>query len=438
MKNSEIERVAPVKLLQKSWLIWFLLGLVLTVAILPVHSGALRQSESLLPVQLVQQGKKHYDTEQFQKAVEDLKEAAKAFENQGDKLNQAITLSNLSLAYQQLGEFLEAERAIAKTWQLLEFKPSEGISAISPQQLKILAPALNIHGRLEYIRGKPEVALGSWQLAVNIYQKLGNEEQAISSQINQVQALQTLGLYYQGKAIIEQVQQALEQLPPSLQIQGWQSLGEVLGAVGDLEGSRQFLNRSLRIAQNLNSPQDISSTFLSLGNTFWSLGNLERDRQSAEIKSDFRPWHCGSERLSDQALKFYKDAIQAYQQSFETLPSSSTGIKAQVNRLNLLVETEQFTEAVQEQREIALYNLPPSRTKVYAQINLAHNGACLRQKLNFSNNVPSWEEIDNLLKEAVQDAKKLEDKNSLSYEPSQKVRGLATNPEFVPTPITFL
>ncbi|MDJ0649553.1 MAG: tetratricopeptide repeat protein [Xenococcaceae cyanobacterium MO_188.B19] len=202
MKNSEIERVAPVKLFQKSWLIWFLLGLVLTVGILPVHSGALRQSESLLPVQLVQQGKKHYDTEQFQKAVEDLQEAVKAFENRGDKLNQAITLSNLSLAYQQLGEFLEAETAIAKTWQLLGFKHSEGISAIPPQQLKILAPALNIHGRLEYIRGKP---------------------------------------------------------------------------------------------------------------------------------------------------------------------------------------IEQFTEALQEQREVALHNLPPSRTKVYAQINLAHNRACLRQKLNLFN-----------------------------------------------------
>ena len=411
----EIERVASVKLFQKSWLIWFLLGLVLTLGIPPVGAGAGSPMAQMLPAQLVQQGKKHYDTEQFQKAVEDLQEAAKAFEAQEDKLNQAITLSNLSLAYQQLGEWVEAQKAIAKTFQLLRFKPSEGISEILPQQWKILAPALNIHGRLEYMGGNPEVALDSWQRAVDIYQRLGNEEGAISSLINQVQALQALGLYQQGRTTIEQVQQALEKLPPSLQTQVWRSLGEVLHAVGDLEDSRQFLNRSLTIAQKLNSTQDISSTLLSLGNTFWALGNLERDRQSTDTEYDVMPWRCPSESLPDQALKFYENAIQAYGRALETFPDSPTGLKAQLNRLSLLVKTEQWTKVLQGQQELALSSLPPSRTAVYAKINLARNWACLGQKLNLSRDIPSWQEIDNLLNRAVQDAKTLEDKHALSY-----------------------
>ena len=399
----------------KRSLIWFLLGLFFILGIPQVGLDAISPIVSILPAEIVQRGQEHYDAEQFQKAIEDLQTAANSFKTRGDKLNQAITLSNISLAYQQLGEWVEAEKALADSLYLLGFLPQEEISEMLTPQLKILAPTLNIHGRLEYMRGNPEVALDSWQLAVDIYQRLGNEEGAISSQINQIQALQALGLNRQGKATIEQVQQALEELSPLLQTKGWRSLGEVLSAVGSLDNSLQFLNKSLTIAQKLNSPQDISSTLLSLGNTFWALGNRERDRQSTDTEYDFMPWRCRRESLPDEALKFYQDAIQAYERSLEVFPSSPSGIKAQLNRLSLLVKTEQWTEVLKKQQEFALSSLPPSRTAVYAQINLARNWACLRQKINASKNILSWQEIDNQLNKAGQAAKTLEDKHALSY-----------------------
>ena len=400
-------------------LILFLLGLFLTAGIPPVLSQASNPIVQKPPAQLVQRGKEHYDAGQFKKAVEELQQAANTFEARGDKLNQAITLSNLSLAHQQLGEWIEAEKAITKSLQLLGINlqaiQAERIPDVSLQQLRILAPALDIYGRLWYKRGKPEVALDSWRQAAKIFKGLGNQEGMIGSQINQVQALQALGLYQQARATIEQVQQALEQLPAPRETQGWRSLGDVLRAVGDLENSRQFLNKSLTIAQQLNSPQDTSAALLSLGNTFWAWGNLERDRRETASVSDFMPWRCRSGSPPDEALKFYEKADEVYQRSLEAFPSSPVGIKAQLNRLSLLVETEQLTAALQARRSLDLSSLPKSRTAVYAQINLARNLACLGQKLNPKRDIPPWQEIDSLLEQAVRDAEKLEDKRALSH-----------------------
>ena len=407
--------LSAVEFLRKRLLIWFLLGLFLTTGMPPGQSETSSPIVQRLPAQLVQQGRAHYEAEQFQKAVEDLQRAANGFEAQGYKLNQAITLSNLSLAYQQLGKWVEAEKAITNSLQLLGFQPQEQISELASPKWRILAPALNIRGRLEYSRGNLEIALESWQQAAEIYERLGNKEGVIGSQINQVQALQALGLYQQARTTVEQVQQALEALPMPIQTKGWRSLGDVLRAIGDLENSQQFLQKSLNIVGQLNSSQDTSATLLSLGNTFWALGNLERDRQETKRESNVLPWLCVSRILPDEAFKFYQEAEQAYQNSSEAFPSSPMGIKAQLNRLSLLVETEQLTEALQVWQSLDLSNLSPSRTAVYAQINLARNLACLKQKLQVSTKVPSWQEIDRLLAQAAGDAEQLEDKRALSY-----------------------
>ncbi|MEW5860417.1 MAG: hypothetical protein AB1861_24030, partial [Cyanobacteriota bacterium] len=62
---------------------------------------------------LLQQGLELYDAEQFSEAIGVFRQAASAFVNQGNSLNQALVLRYLSLAYQHLGELQEAENAIA-------------------------------------------------------------------------------------------------------------------------------------------------------------------------------------------------------------------------------------------------------------------------------------------------------------------------------------
>jgi hypothetical protein len=58
---------------------------------------------------LLQQGIKLYDAEQFSDATGVFGQAASAFATQGDSLNQALVLRYLSLAYQHLGQWSEAE-----------------------------------------------------------------------------------------------------------------------------------------------------------------------------------------------------------------------------------------------------------------------------------------------------------------------------------------
>ena len=379
-------------------LIGFLLGILLTTGIAPVRS----QSHSVQPAQLVQQGKAHYDAGQFQQAAADLQQAADQFQAQGDPLNQAATLSNLSLAYQQLGEWDAATGAIANSLQLLDINPST-------PQLKILAPALNIYGRLQYLRSQPEDALESWQQATQLYGQLGDETGTLSSQINQLQALQSLGLYQQARATVEQIEQRLNQLPTTLQAQGWRSLGDVLRAVGALNDSQQFLEKSLALAQT-NAPQETSATLLSLGNTYLAFGNLERDRQDSTSAAQFMPWRCTSRVLPDEALQFYQKAEQVYEQVDR---AASVGIQAQLNRFSLLVKTGQLKTAQAVRNEINLASLSNNRTAVYARINYARNLACLRQQLDGSPN--EWQEIDRLLDQAIAQARRLEDKSALSY-----------------------
>ena len=71
-------------------------------------------------MQLVEQGRKLYQARQFEEAATVWQQTADAFAGRGDSLNQAMALSNLSLTYQQLGKWDEAQVAIAKSFSLLQ------------------------------------------------------------------------------------------------------------------------------------------------------------------------------------------------------------------------------------------------------------------------------------------------------------------------------
>ena len=229
------------------------------------------------------------------------------------------------------------------------------------------------------------------------------------------------------------------------------------------------LNKINTLAQSLNSHSDISAAYLSLGNTFRAKGNLIRERKS-DIKYEYFPWRWELNPLPDEAQKEYEEAEKNYKEAVKKSSSSATKIQAQLNLLSLILETSQHRcarklaeridiqgQCTQELAEniqrladnIELSNLPPSRTKVYAQINLARNLAYLRQILaddnvqisnlppsrtksysqidlagnlvylrrptNISTNLPSWGEIDELLAQAALVAENIQDNRAQSY-----------------------
>ena len=82
---------------------------------------------------LFEQGKTLYQTGQFAAALDAWQKAATAYKTQGEPLNQAMTLSNLALAYQELGQWDEANQVINQSLTLLK--------TISPNTPAIAASA---------------------------------------------------------------------------------------------------------------------------------------------------------------------------------------------------------------------------------------------------------------------------------------------------------
>jgi CHAT domain-containing protein len=279
-----------------------------------------------------------YEAGRFAEAVVWGQQAVQDYEARGDRLNQALSLNYLSLAYQDLGQWQDAETAIRKSLELLTQNPQP----TQPNQ-RALAQALNTQGTLQLARGETEAALNTWQQAENAYAKAGDEIGVLGSQINQAQALQILGLYRRAKTILEQVQQKLEtQAPSPLKAMGLQSLGAALQVVGDLQKAQTILEQSLKMQERLNLSPDMSSTLFSLGNTA-------------------------------RALQEYERAYELYQQASQKSPTVLGKLEAQLNQLSLLIQTEQpaQVQAMLPQIKGELDNLPPSRSAVYARVNLA-------------------------------------------------------------------
>jgi tetratricopeptide (TPR) repeat protein len=286
-----------------------------------------------------QQGKVLYDTGNFSAAVEVLQQAAAEYRQQGDNLKLATTLSNLSLAYQQLGAWTEAQQAITDSLNLLKGQTHS-------QNLPVFAQSLDIQGRLQLAMGQTEAALATWQQTAAIYKQTNNYNGVVRSQINQAQAWRTQGFYRRAVDILEAATKQLASQPDSREkALGWRSLGDALLVTGDLETSENALQESFKIAQRLKSDADIGASLLSLAN------------------------NARMQQKQDQAIIAY------YEQAFQISPLPLTKIQAQINHLSLLIEEQRLTEAqglipsIQSQ----LTQLPPSRASIYAQIHLAQS-----------------------------------------------------------------
>lgn len=326
----------------------------------------------------VLQGEALYSAQRFGDAVKILQQQNATYAANGDKLQQAMTLSNLSLAYQELGRWTEAQEAIAQSLKLLQNLNN------SKQRAEILAQTLDVQGRWQLARGQAEAAIATWQQAADIYTQIGYKDKFTRNRINSAQAKQVLGLYPQARKILTEVQQSLTSLPDSLlKATGLRSLGDVLRVVGNLDESRQVLKHSLQVASSLRANQEITEALLSLANT----ARVQGDTQAT---------------------------IDFYQQAAVSVPPS-TRIQLLLNQFSFLLETKQWSAAValSPQIQLEISKLPPSRMAVYARINFAQNLASLKQKT--TTDTSSWLDIAQLLAKAVEQAQSLEDLRAESY-----------------------
>lgn len=322
--------------------------------------------------ELEQQGKTLYEAGQFTEAIKVLRSAAASFKVTGDSLRQAMALSNLSLAAQQLGLWAEAEEAIAQSLNSLQNLDN------SQERSAILAKTLDVQGQLQFAQGQAEAALTTWRRAADIYQQISDQAALTRNRINSAQALQALGLYRQANKILTSVEQTLKNQPDSpLKALGLRNLGNVLQVVGNLSESRLVLEQSLALASSSSSKQDVSETLFSLGNT------------------------ARAQQRTKAALDYYQQA------QYAASANPTTRIQAQLNQLSLLLEVKQYQPALALSSQIKseISNLPPSRMAVYAEINFAQS----LMKLHVLHTSAQ------VLATAVQQAQRLQDKRAESY-----------------------
>jgi CHAT domain-containing protein len=323
------------------------------------------------PSMLLQQGRSQYQSGQFIQAITSWKLAAHVYQSAGDTLNHALTLSYLTLAYQQVGQWSEAKAGIKEAIALLnnQMNPSQ-------DRLRVLAQVLNTQGGLQFAQGQTESALTTWQEAAAIYAQVGSESQKVGILINQAQAQQALGLFLRARQTLDEVEKRLQQQPNStLKAMGLRSLGNMLMMTGQAAAAQRILQQSLAVAEQISSPADQSAALLSLGN----LARAQRDRAAA---------------------------ISFYQQATLINASPLISLQAQLNQFNLLIEQSQIgnAEALITPIQAQLDRLPANRSTIQARINFAAS----LSKLHTQSNTFAAQ----VLATAVQQARSLGDRPS--------------------------
>ncbi|MDJ0800691.1 MAG: CHAT domain-containing protein [Calothrix sp. MO_167.B12] len=328
-----------------------------------------------------QQGIAYYKSQQYAVAVKTWKQLLRTYESQGNYRQQAKILSNLSLAYQQLGQWEQAKQAITRSLKLLQSK----LTQQSPKNLQVLAQALNTQGALQLAIGKPEDALNTWKQATQTYTKAKNSTGAIRSAINQSQAYRALGLYGRSLSTLTEIKQILQQqTDSSLKAIGLNNLGINLTLMNRLDEAQTAFQQSLAIAQNFKSPTHMSAALISLG-------NVARARKNPQAAEEF------------------------YQQAINIAPDPNLQIRAQLNQLKIFIDTQKWQQAqsLGNQIQAKIANLPPSRFSIYTQLNLVENLTNLHQA-NVSK-APTIVSIAQIVVHALQQAQALGDKRAKSH-----------------------
>ncbi|MDF5731408.1 MAG: POTRA domain-containing protein, partial [Rhizonema sp. PD38] len=98
---------------------------------------------------LLQEGKHLYEVGQFAEALKVFQRAEQSYQIQGNKFKQALTLTGISLVYQQLGLLPQASKAITESLNLLQENNSKEFRSV-------LTQALNTQGQIQLAQGQAD------------------------------------------------------------------------------------------------------------------------------------------------------------------------------------------------------------------------------------------------------------------------------------------
>ncbi|MDZ8189620.1 MAG: CHAT domain-containing protein [Nostoc sp. ChiSLP02] len=360
-----------------------ILSLCLAVTITPARASVSVATNSALNVSVstsestnwLEQGRKLYSSGNFSEAATAWQRAVQNYHSQGDRTNEALSLSYLSLAQQELNQWEAARQSIEQSLKILQTaKPSA--DAI------IWAQILNTQANLKLRTDKAETAIEIWQQAQKYYERSGDTIGSLGSQINQAQALQSLGFYRRSKQQLEALTQKLSAMPDSeVKVSGLRSLGLALHAIGDPQ-SQEVLEQSLATANKIAAKTELSSILSSLG----------------KVAADFHH--------PEAALNYFEDA-----QTAATNPNEA--LQARLAHFKLLVDYDKLEYAIPlaPQLRQQLSQLAPSHSSLNAAINFV---ATLNRLENPERVLPN-KDLAELMADTVKSAEKIQDGTAQAY-----------------------
>jgi CHAT domain-containing protein len=367
------------KIKPSRWLYFSLgiLSLCLAFTVTPVKASLPATSSivSSQSIDLLEQGRNLYSLGRFTEAVTAWQTAAKQYRTQGERLNEALSLNYLSLALQELNQWQASEKYIEQSLKILQtIKPS--VDAI------IWAKTLNTKANLQHRIGQAETAINIWKKAQKYYEQADDVVGSLGTQINQAQALQSLGFYRRSKQQLEALTQKLASMPDSeVKVSGLLALGNALQNIGDSK-SQQVLEQSFTIANKIQAKNKLSSILLSLG------------KNAANFKDP------------EVAYNYFEDAEAAATTSQEALQSRLALFK-------LLVDFNKVEHAIAKAPQLRkeLQELPPSHISLYAAINFA----ATINRLENPNQVLSSKDLAELMAVTIKSAQQIQDSRAEAY-----------------------
>ncbi|MEH2024390.1 CHAT domain-containing protein [Nostoc sp.] len=340
----------------------------------PVTTPAFSSSQ---PTNWLEQGRNLYQLGRFSEAVTVWQTAAQQYHTQGDRLNEALSLSYLSLAQQELNQWQAGQQSIEQSLKLLQTIPSA--DAI------LWAQALNTQANLQLHTGKAETALESWQQAQKFYEQAGDKMGSLGSQINQAQALQTLGFYRRSKQQLEVLTQKLQGMPDNeIKVSGLRSLALALEMIGDSSKSQQLLEQSLAIANKIAAKPQLSSILISLGQTAVDLQD------------------------PNAAFDYFEQA-----QLLATNPSDQLQARLAQFKLFLDYDKPELATPLAPQLLQQLRELPPSHISLYAAINFV--GILTLNRQSNPDQIVPLKDLAQLMAVTVKSAQQIQDAQSEAY-----------------------
>ena len=351
---------------------------------------------------LIQQAQFTYNQGLYQESLTLLETAEQNFIQNNQTLQQAQIQSLISLTQQQLGNWDKAQEAIDYGLALIATYNNSSIKQ------QVLAKIWNAQGQLYFNSSKVQQALSAWEIATEFYQTSGDLVGEKGANINRAQALESLGFLRRACQTSlqnldsdlancedledEEIAKLLSQInfqSASWQIQGLSTIGNTLFLMGRLSFAQTIFEHSLTLSEG----------FLPLKNKI--LLGLAKVHQVKAIQAK-------EQKETDIFEVEFRQALNLYQQIFQLNSNNSLlvsdKLEAKLNKLNLLIATEQLLPAKQlvQDIQLSLDSLPLNKRSIAIKLNFARSLTTLKTNeilINYS-----WLDIAKIYTQIIEDA----------------------------------